>query len=363
LPVSNNRSNLEPDEAGTRTGDEELPAQGFSIDTTRSNANRPVREYREEYLGLIIDTHVHLDPPGSGSINDTALEEIVEAIARAGVDIVIVMPVPNEGVMPYSSIGAEHRKRLRQIGEDKVNIKIFFGSEYISNWLHDAYRNGYSEDKLNDVLSRLSKDMDDPEYSGMGEIGLYHFNKTGRQNVIEYPPTFAPFLRIIGLAAKNGSWVDLHAEPVSPDGKSYEDEVFDGLKLLFREFPDLKLILSHTAMTNPINVRRILETYPRVMMNFKPITRHEFWRNLEPITNHEGRLYSDWAQLFEEMPERFMVGTDEKFGRVGKGALAPKGANAAKYEESIKRMRQILGSINPDAAQLIAYGNAKRDFK
>ena len=36
----------------------------------------------------------------------------------------------------------------------------------------------------------------------------------------------------------------------------------------------LKLILSHTAMTNPENLRTILKTYPGIMVNFKPIQKH-----------------------------------------------------------------------------------------
>ncbi|MFC1917703.1 amidohydrolase family protein [Chloroflexota bacterium] len=311
-------------------------------------------------MGNIIDTHAHLDPPNDGNINESSLMEIVQSIDSAGVGSIIVMPVPNEGMMPYSSLGMEQRIMLRQIGGDR--IKVFCGSEYISNWLHDRYRSGHSESELNEVLNRLSEDMDNPECSGVGEIGLYHFNKTGTQNVIEYPPTFEPYLRIIGLVAEKGNWLDLHAEPVDPDGKSYEDQVFGGLELLFQKYPNLKLILSHTAMTNPTNVRKILETYPNIMMNFKPITNHKRWRNLEPITNPGGLLYSDWAELFEEMPDRFMVGTDEKFGRIHKDKRTTEGVPVIKYEEDIKHMRSILSSLNSDAAELIAYQNAERIF-
>ncbi|NIQ39654.1 MAG: hypothetical protein GTN81_13840 [Proteobacteria bacterium] len=160
---------------------------------------------------------------------------------------------------------------------------------------------------------------------GIGEIGLTHFNKDGLQNVIECPPTFEPFLKIVGRIEKKGRWIDLHAEPVDPFGTSYENQVFGGLELLFHNYSNLKLILSHTAMTNPANVRGILMTYPNIMVNFKRIRKHRLWRNLEPITDKEGRLYNDWGELFEEMPMRFMVGTDEKFGRIGKGVHAPKG--------------------------------------
>jgi hypothetical protein len=64
-------------------------------------------------------------------------------------------------------------------------------------------------------------------------------------------------------------------------------------------------------------------------------------------------LYEDWATLFEDMPERFMVGTDEKFGR----------EREEKYEKKIGLMRKILGSLDPAAAGLIGHENAERIFR
>jgi hypothetical protein len=344
----------------TVKADSNLPSAGFEIDGTRSDPDREVRDFLNKYTSPLIDTHAHLDPPSKGGASRKALKEIVETINRAGVDSIVIMPVPNEGHMRKSYSGAKYRKMLQQTGGDK--IKLFCGSAYISNWLHDAYRSGYSDRELNKVLEELSQDLADPACRGIGEIGLYHFNKTGNQNIIEYPPNFEPFLRIVGKVAEKGAWLDLHAEPVRPSGKSYEAQVFGGLELLFQRYPGIKLILSHSAMTNPTNVRRILTAYPNVMMNFKPIKKHHLWKNLEPITDSKGRLYSDWAALFEEMPQRFMVGTDEKFGRIGKGVLAGRGEKLAKYEKKIKHMRKILGLLNPAAAEMIAYKNAEKIY-
>ncbi|MFC2001065.1 amidohydrolase family protein [Chloroflexota bacterium] len=357
-----------PIEQGDTTfeaNDVSLPSPGFIVEQTRSDPNRTVREYREEYGGPLADTHVHLDPPVSGDINEVFLVEMIKSIDSAGVDSIIVMPVPNEGIMIMlnNTLGTKQREMLRHLAVGKIEVNVFYGSEYISNWLHNVYRNGYSESELNEVLGRLLREMDDIECSGVGEIGLYHFNKTGRQNVIEYPPTFEPFLTIVSLVTERGIWLDLHAEPVDPSGTSYEDQVFGGLELLYRKYPDLKLIMSHTAMTNPKNVRWILTTYPNVMMNFKSIGNHNKWRNLEPITNPQLRLYEDWAQLFEEMPDRFMVGTDEKFGRARERGAEPQISDLARYEEGINTIRKILGSLNPDAAELIAYKNAERVLK
>jgi len=340
-----------------------LPPPGFELDQTRSDPDRLVRKFKKPYQGPIFDTHAHLDPPrmrrGSLVEAETA-GDIVKSIRKAGVDRIIIMPVPNEGQMGGSREGAKYRKKLLKKGRGIVYR--FCGSQYITNWLHDAYHNGYRSSDLDRVLEKLSKDLSASECRGIGEIGLYHFNKTGMQNVIAYPPNFEPFLEIVGRIAKKGAWLDFHAEPVDPHGKSYEKKVFGGLALLYNRYPNLKLIIAHTAMTNATNVRRILKTYPNAMMHFKPIRKHRKWRNLEPITDSKGRLYQDWAELFEEMPQRFMVGTDEKFGRISKGDMGPKGRKVSKYPKQIGRMRTLLGSLDPKVAEFMAYKNANRIF-
>ncbi len=72
----------------------------------------------------------------------------------------------------------------------------------------------------------------------------------------------------------------------------------------------------------------------------------------DPVSNSDRRLHEDWAQLFEAMPQRFMVGTDSKFFR--------RRFDVAEYERHIASYREVLGGLNPRAARLIAYGNAKR---
>ncbi len=335
---------------GGGSGGAGIPLPGFEVDSTRSDLDRAVRVSYEKYKGPVIDTHVHLDPPLDGVIREGALREIVEVVEEAGVERIIFMPTPNEGRFSDSDVGAVQKKRLSDMGGERV--ALFCGSDYITHRFHVAYRRGRAEKGMDDVLERLSRDLDGGACSGVGEIGLYHFRKKGNQKVISYPPDFQPFLEMARLVSEKGAWLDLHAEPVDPHGKSYEGQVFGGVELLFRLNPNLKLIVSHTGMTNPVNARRMLLAYPNIMMNFKIVKKHHTWRNLEPVVNTKGELYEDWARLFEEMPERFMVGTDAKFGR--------KTFNTFKYGKKIKQIRRALGSLAPDAARLIAHENARR---
>ncbi len=330
-----------------------LPEPGIVVDHTRTDLTRPARPFNSSYNGPVIDTHVHLDPPRKGGVSRSALREIVEVIERSGVQYAIFMPTPNEGRMPNHSTAIKQKLLLEKTG--KGRIKLFTGSSFITYWLHQAYRKGYRENELSKILNKLGDDLESGNYSGVGEIGLFHFRKSGHQMVIEYPPTFNPFITFVDLVASKGAILDLHAEPVEPEGRSREDEVFGAIELIMKRNPDLRIIISHTGMTNPVNARRILERYPKVMMNFKIFTRHRKWRNLEPTVNRNGEIYEDWAKLFELMPDRFMVGTDAKFGRVGR-------FTTSRYLDEIKAVRRLLGTLDRKAAEKIAYANAASLF-
>jgi len=344
-----------------------IPPPGFKVEHRRFDPSRPARSHDKEYRGVILDTHGHFCLPQERKIDESTFkEEIIEVLRECDVELAIFMPTPNEGRSPNHEESARQRRMLRNL--DKNKIKLFCGGNYITYWLHCAYYNGHSEEELENskILTRLSKDIDSGDYAGVGEMCINHFTKHGKQPVIQCPPNFKLFLKVVDLIARKGMWLDLHAEPVDPTGISHEKQVFGGIELLFQRNPNLKLIYSHTAMTNPTNVRRILCRYPNVMMNFKVTTSHYRWRNLEPIINDpEKELYEDWAQLFEEMPERFMVGTDAKFGWEGLWAKVKElGAfPVSRYKEWVKATRYVLGTLNPRAAKMIAYENAKKIFR
>ena len=103
-----------------------LPPPGFEFDQTRSDPDRPVRKFKEPYQGPIFDTHAHLDPPRmkKGSLVEAETAgDVVKSIRKAGVDRIIIMPVPNEGQMGGSREGAKYRKKLL-----KKNPVLFFDS-------------------------------------------------------------------------------------------------------------------------------------------------------------------------------------------------------------------------------------------
>ncbi len=335
-----------------------LPLPAFEVDQARCDPHRAVRKSKRAYRGPLIDVHAHLYPPlkrdaGMGDIDRLQLEQILDMLQVLEVERIFLMPTPNDGIRRNQELGGVRRSMIRSMNPQRV--RLFGGSNYITTWLHRAFHEGYTSSALRRRLDMLSREIDSGEISGVGELAIYHFNKGyGKQHVLSFSPDFKPWLEIVDLIARRGMWMDLHVEPVDPQGKSYERQAFGGLELLYRRHPDLKLIYSHTAMTCAVNVRRMLACYPQLVMSIKIEPRHDKWRNLAPVVNTRGEVYQDWAMLFEEQPERFMIGTDFHFGR--------KGVDIRKYKQRVKKVRQILGALRPQAADLIASGNARRLF-
>ncbi len=331
-----------------------LPEPDFQVDRSCWDPGRPARPRGKKYDGPIVDTHAHLHVPEEGGLTDQHLGDILAAARQAGVERLIFEPTPNQERFHAFEDGMEGMRRLAGLGPGLAGHHC--GSDHMTVWMHFAFRNGFEPAELDRRLGRLEAELDGGPCAAIGEIGPYHFEKRDGQLVLHFPMSFEPFVELAGLAARKGVWLEIHAEPVTPDGDSYENDVFGGIALLFRRFPDLKLILAHTAMTNPANARALLSTYPNLMMNLKITPGNISWLNLGPVTNGRREIFEDWAALFEDMPGRFMVGTDTHFWRQSGGRVV----TPERYRKVIKRLRRLLGSLDEAAARAIAYGNARR---
>jgi hypothetical protein len=326
-----------------------LPSPGFTVDTAPPDLNRPARPVGERYKGLIFDTHVHVMNRTEGGV-----DAILPWMNRMNVERLVLQPTPNEGIMRDGDENEADRRNFLKIAGKRGGR--FCGSLYLTNWMDEAYHRGYEKADLANRLARLRKEIDSGTCLGIGEIGPYHFDKKAGMGIIRFPLNFGPMVAVAALAEEKGAWLEFHTEPRTPDGRSFEREVFGGIAYLLGRFPKLKLIPSHTGMTTPKNARALLKKYSNLMMNLKMVRPGGFlsWDHLGPISNARDELFEDWARLMEEMPRRFMIGTDSRFGT--------EQYTGKRYGRGIRRLQRILGTLAPEAADLIAHGNARRLF-
>ena len=332
----------------------DVPPVPLKLNPELSDPGRPARARSERYRGWVIDALLHTAPDG---FNESNLPGILEKSKVSGG---VVMPVPNDGLSNRGSALASTEQKLRLAGQAPDQARILCGGDYLTNMLADAQTFGRVTDLLTQRLQRLAQDLDTTPCLGVGELGLMHFNKLGDQNVVYIRPDFPPLLEVVDQVGQRGGWIQLHAEPRDPAGNvSHHAELAQALALWTARQPRLRIMLSHTGMTSAANARLILQSYPQVTMSIKLMSVNASgWRHLEPLLNADGDLYEDWAQLMEDMPDRFVIGSDAKFG----ASLKHSAESETAYPQIISRFRRMLGSLEPSAARKIAQGNARRLF-
>jgi hypothetical protein len=132
-----------------------IPPPAFEVEHTRSDPGRPVRSSGRNYTGPLIDTHAHLYPPNgrakaAAGIDKKELKEIIRLMQNLGVEHVIFMPTPNDGIRPNQELGVVKRKMIKDL--DTKRVMIFCGSNYITTSLNSAYHSGYGEKELKNIL-------------------------------------------------------------------------------------------------------------------------------------------------------------------------------------------------------------------
>lgn len=117
----------------------------------------------------------------------------------------------------------------------------------------------------------------------------------------------------------------------------------EALETLFRHEPRAKIIWAHTGFsTPPEKVEAYLKRYPAL------------WCELSyryGITGAGGKLTPEWRALFEQYPDRFLIGSDTWINERWDG-----------YGRIMAGYRDWLAQLPPAVAEQIAFRNAERLF-
>ncbi|HJO71604.1 MAG TPA: amidohydrolase family protein [Rhodospirillales bacterium] len=119
--------------------------------------------------------------------------------------------------------------------------------------------------------------------------------------------------------------------------------------------PSARMILAHCGSnTGPKDVKPLFEKYPNFFCDLSArsvpkIPAKAFVHKPEQKIFGPDGIVSGWKDLIEEMPDRFLVGSDVYDG--------------AKYAKAIKVIRKgLLGNLSPETVEKVAYKNAIKLF-
>lgn len=241
---------------------------------------------------LIIDAHIHYSHDAWQYITPA---EAIEVLRQAGLKKAFVSSSSDEGT-----------QKLYAIAPDLVVpvLRPYRKRGEISRWMYDET-----------VVPMLADLLAKNYYAGIGEF--HAFGDDIRLPVLQ---------AVIALARQHGMF--LHAHVDAP-----------AIELIFATNADALVLWAHSGFESPQTIALLLGKYPNL------------WADLAFRQDHEldGMVESDWQTLFEQFPDRFVLGTDtytpERWYYV---------------VEQADWSRTWLDTLPRELADKIAFGNAER---
>jgi hypothetical protein len=204
---------------------------------------------------------------------------------------------------------------------------------------------------------------------GFGEMAALHFSYFRHHAFEEVQPDHPLFLLLADIAARHNVPIDLHCEIVPQDmevpAKLIERSAKNpprvhanlaGLERLLAHNPRAQIILSHsidaTGFRTAAIIRGLLQRHPNMSMSLNVFPKYILAENL-PL-RETGGISPDWLRLIKDFPERFMLGSDQRYSDPCPNCRMP---------DRVGPSRRWLDLLPSDIARKIAFENPKRIFK
>lgn len=254
-----------------------------------------VQAQQQPYAGPLIDAHVHY----SHDAWDMLPPDKAIAVLRNEARLKRVL---------VSSSSDDGTQKLYAIAPDLIvpELRPYRRRGELSTWMKDDSVIAHLEDRLRRY-----------RYVGIGEFHLY-----GADADLPVPR------RMVELAKQHKLFLHAHSDA-------------DAVERLFKHDPDALILWAHSGFARPDDIRAMLSKYKNL------------WADLAVRSEHgrDGKVDPDWRKLFEEFPDRFMVGTDtytpERWYYIA---------------EHASWSRDWLADLPKDLAERIAYRNAEALF-
>lgn len=239
----------------------------------------------------VFDAHVHYSHDAWDVV---PAADVVALMRRAGLKRALVSSSDDEGT-----------QRLFAAAPDLVvpSLRPYRKRGEIGTWMRDET-----------IVAHLEQRLARHRYAAIGEFHLY-----GADADLPVPRA------MVRLARRHDLILHAHSDA-------------DAVERLFAQDPDARILWAHAGFARPGEVAAMLRRHPRLRADLA----------FRSDMGGDGRVDADWAAVFREFPDRFMVGTDT-FTPERLHYIPPH----AEYT------RGWLRALPPDLAERIAWRNAE----
>ena len=247
----------------------------------------------------IFDTHLHYNQEPKPFYT---LDQVREVFRRNGIIGIVATSRPNKGTHELVDAKWPELKVVPFIRPYRMrsDIQTWFNDPTIFELIKEEYARGY--------------------YRGIGEFHIY--GKSAQSDWVK---------KMVDFAVERNLYLHAHCDE-------------EALLILFTHNPKARIIWAHTGFSvAPARVAELLDEH-----------RDALWGELSyrgGITGGDGKLTSDWRNLFARYSDRFLLGSDTWINERWFG-----------YDTIFREYRGWLAQLPSDQAQRIASGNALRLF-
>ena len=256
----------------------------------------------------------------------------------------------NRNGVKWAGLGTMNDHNIDRFSMIMGERYIPFGGQGPMDEIYSQHGSEGVEDKNNtmfeSMMEELEVDFESGRIKGIGEIFANNRTTNPRPGFRRKTRVDAPTYRaMLDLVEKYGGAMSMHVQ--------WDQDSIEQLGVLADHNPNGNIIWAHCGNDgSAYDVRKVLKRHVNIYCDLSARSKPKLsdWvinkrPQAEIFTSYS--LNESWKDLIEEMPTRFMVGTDTKGG--------------SKYDGGIRAIRNgLLANLNQETAEKVAYKNAQR---
>jgi predicted TIM-barrel fold metal-dependent hydrolase len=308
-----------------------------------------------------IDTHVHFD---AKVVSDPSTEvaAALQQMPHENAAKLIFMPGP---FLPDDATRFDHDAFLAAVKKHPTKLAFQGGGGSLNVMIQESVRSGSAGPQVRQKFKDRAEQIVRDGAVGFGEMSSEHLSFSPSQAYETAPPDHPLFLLLADIAAAHNVPIELHFDAVpqamplpsglkSPPNPPSLSENLTSFEHLLTHNPRTKIVWAHAGSDGlgyrtPDLCRRLLQAHPNLYMEIK-IDPQELGKN-SPLAA-DGKIQPQWLKLFNDFPDRFVIGSDQHYAS---GGLM---ASPQRWQMPVLLLNQLPAGLQ----QKIARENALRIF-
>jgi predicted TIM-barrel fold metal-dependent hydrolase len=288
-----------------------------------------------------VEAHTHFDAKDAAG----AVRAALAALPRQNAAMVLLQMPPDTfdhpGHYDAEVVLAEASKHADKIG-------VLGGGGTLNAMIIQAAAAGDAGPAVQTKFKQRAEELVREGVIGFGEMTAEHYDGG---TPYQYAPADHPlYLLLADIAAAHGMPIDLHIEAVpedmavppqikSPPNPPRLHANIAAFERLLAHNPRAKIIWAHagadgTGHRTPELCKRMLKAHPNLFMEIKTDPKAHGMNY--PMTD-DGVLKPDWLALFTEFPDRFIIGSDQRYPE-------PAGPDQ-RWQEAVRLFNQLPADV------------------